>query len=81
LSDSTARPLWRPPPQHAAFAAVWPNLLRLALTARGAPEIIVGIYPTDSDPAGLFRGLARIAGHPGRSAAGVRARSARRARD
>jgi len=43
--------------------------------------MIADSYPPCLDPAGLFRGLARIAGRPGRSAAGVRARSARWARD
>jgi len=40
-----------------------------------------GHLPPDPDPAGLLRGLARIAGRPGRSAADVRARPARWARD
>jgi len=59
----------------------------MAVPSRGSrwsdrqSEIVVGIYPPDADPAGLFRGLARIAGRPGRSAAVVRARSARWARD
>jgi len=48
--------------------------------AAGAPDDC-GQLPPDLGPARLFRGLARIAGRPGGSAADVRARPARWARD